>query len=110
MHFFERLHICSITLHALCHWCLKSYGMWQLLQDNTAGALTRTAFSHMAQIFSKSISAHDIAYTGAPEEFQIFAMRVRTDLHILRHCTKMISWPCLPPSAKCQPKFCTFTC
>ena len=29
------------------------------------------------EIFAKSIAAHDIAYTGAPEEFQIYATRVR---------------------------------
>lgn len=46
------------------------------------------------EIFAKSIAAHDIAYTGAPEEFQIYAMRVRLGYrvvcfpacsHILRH-------------------------
>jgi hypothetical protein len=31
------------------------------------------------EIFAKSIAAHDIAYTGSPEEFQIYATRV----HIL---------------------------
>ena len=29
------------------------------------------------EIFAKSIAAHDIAYTGAPEEFQVYATRVR---------------------------------
>jgi hypothetical protein len=29
------------------------------------------------EIFAKSIAAHDIAYTGSPEEFQIYATRVR---------------------------------
>jgi hypothetical protein len=29
------------------------------------------------EIFAKSIAAHDVAYTGAPEEFQIYVTRVR---------------------------------
>ena len=44
------------------------------------------------EIFAKSIAAHDIAYTGSPEEFQIYATRVRV---LCMHPAACLS--CFPP-------------